>query len=153
MNLIPYLYNDLNLNPAPTVPKRNVCFKCASTMPKLTFLSSVLRLCPNCAPTMLQLCMCPNCFCLWCASTVPQVILCRNCAPTVPESFQFCAPTVPQLCPNWALLDYQVANLFARMVQKIIAQVISLPCAYHANLNVRSNPHGPIQLSLFEQLP
>ena len=57
---------------------------CAPAVPKLTFLSSVLRFSFNCAVTVPKL-VCPTH-----ASTVLQLH-----APTVPESFQFCAPAVP----------------------------------------------------------
>ena len=103
--LIPYLDNNLNLNlnSAPTVPKRKVCRKFAPTVPKLTFLSSFLRLCPNSASAVPQLC--PNCFCLNCALTVPstvlQVTLCPRCAWEFSFLCPNCAPTVSKedVCP------------------------------------------------------
>ena len=90
------------INCAPTVSKEDVCPECAPTVPqlcpKLNCLHFVLRLCPNCAPTVPQLCL--NCAPTGFASTVPQ--LCPNCAPSnfMPQLCPSCAPTVPQLCPR-----------------------------------------------------
>ena len=71
-----YHYN--NLNPAPTVSKRNMCPKCVQTNFSLVCPEIVPQLCPNCG------------------STVPQLLL--------PQLSLNCAPSnfMPQLCPSWA---------------------------------------------------
>ena len=62
------------------MPKRNLCLKFASTVPKPTFLSSVLRLCPNCASTVHQLCL--NSFCLNCT---PSNLMFQQCLARLPS--------------------------------------------------------------------
>ena len=83
-------------------------------------------MCLNCAQTSFSLVcpeilyqLCTNCFCLNCAPTVPQVTLCPNCARLCLN----CARKFSRLCPNCARkfsmlcldcaeLDYQVAHFF-----------------------------------------
>ena len=75
----------------------------------LSPLKNVPQLCPSCAQTSFSLVcpeiaprLCLNCFCLDCASTVPQVTLCLNFASAVPRLCPNCAREFSSLCPNCA---------------------------------------------------
>ena len=74
------------------------------------FTPSVPRVYPKCAPSVPQ--VCPECtpsvprVYPKCASSVPQVY--PKCAPSVPQVYPECAPSV---CPECALLDYQIVDV------------------------------------------